>query len=183
MLRLLAGDPAESPDAFGFCGSEVDLNSGLMYIRYARQWTDTSFSQVAREIKPVWKSISPKIFALEKNNRGGEAIRKFREIGLPVMGVTTVNRLTNRNKWAVMDKTYTVDWVGERLKDHMIKFPADYSIYMEMLLEQIRLITRYSTPNGSKTYRARNNRHDDLFMGFLINCHLARLTMEAAQDA
>ena len=177
---LIAGDPADSGDAFGLNGCEANLDKKEIRVKYARQWTGIPFSQVAYETKPLWKSVKPTIFALETNYKGTEVLREFKLKGIPVMGIKSVNRLTeeNRSRWDVMEKKYTVEWVIGMIKEHRIKFPKDHSIYMQMLISQIQQIRRYRTPSGETTYRAMNNRHDDLFMAFLINCHLARLYME-----
>ena len=171
----MAGDPARANDYFGACGGDIDIRKGLLYVRYAMQWKKTPFFQVAKEIKPMWKRAHPKIFALEKNNEGEKAIEMFSMAGIPVMGITTTGDVSDHGRWEVMDKAYTVHWIQKMFRNHRIIFPTNHSIYMQMLIDQLKQVIKQRTPNGSVTYKAMRNRHDDLFSAFLILCHLARL--------
>ena len=76
-ISIMAGDPAESGDAFGLFGIEVDIGKSIIYTKYARQWKNTPFSQVALEARPIWRSVHPTIFALERNNDGDRAVNEF----------------------------------------------------------------------------------------------------------
>ena len=173
-VRVIYGDPATSEDYFGFCGGEILPQKREIHVMMATQWNHLSFRDSAIRMKPVYKAIRPDVFALEKNNRGKEAILEFRNQGIPVMPVTTTGNVKDRTRWDVMDKVYTVDWIVEAMKYHLIKFPAVMSRHMHILLDQIALVAKSHSPSGNTRYAARTG-HDDIFSGFVGFCHFGRL--------
>ena len=177
-ISIIAGDPAESGDAFGLFGVEVNVEKSLIYAKYAHQWNKTPFAQVAHEVKPIWRSVHPTIFALEKNNNGDKAIEAFRAVKIPVMPVFTTGLVSDRNRCDVMDKAFTTEWASVRFREHKVRVPRYHSIFMELWLDQLRQIRRYHTPSGRTTYKAMRNRHDDIFSASLVCFHLARLYLE-----
>ena len=174
----MAGDPAESGDAFGMFGIDLDLDKSLIYAKYARQWKKTPFSHVALEARPIWRSVKPTIFALERNNDGDRAISEFENLKIPIMPVYTTGEVSDRRRFDVMDKPFTTEWMATKFRDHKVKVPRYHSIFMELWLDQLRQITRFITPSGRVTYRAQRNRPDDIFSASLICFHFARLYMD-----
>ena len=174
-IKVIFGDPANSPDFFGFCGGDILLKERLLYVRFAKQWTGLSFRQAALKMKPIYDKVMPDIFAMEKNNRGMEAIREFRNQQMPIMPVTTSSTILDKKRWDVIDKPYTIRWIKSVMRKHIIRFPTNHSLYMQVLLDQIAQIVQYHTPSGRTGYHALNSRHDDIFSGFVGFCHFGRL--------
>ena len=177
-ISIMAGDPAESGDAFGMFGIDLDLDKSLIYAKYARQWQKTPFNQVAFEVRPMWRSVRPTIFALEKNYKGDKVVSEFENLKIPVMPVYATGDVSDRRRWDVMDKSFTTEWMATKFRDHRVKVPRNHSIFMELWLDQLRQIRRFRTPSGRITYRAQRNRHDDIFSASLICFHFARLYMD-----
>ena len=147
----------------------------------------TSFDDVAQDMLPLINQVQPHYFGLETNNEGREAINAFRRHDIGVQEITTVGRLSEENRRKAidrMDKSHTVQWFVQCAKSPPTKkpafiyFPNKPSDHMIVLQEQIQMIQVYLTPNGSFTYKAMSNRHDDLFMSFLMCCHVARIHIE-----
>ena len=132
-ISIMAGDPAESGDAFGMFGIEVDMENSIIYAKYARQWKKTPFNQVALEARPIWRSVRPTIFALEKNNSGPKAIKEFEYLHIPVMPVYATGDVSDRRRWDVMDKAFTTEWTAGKFRNHRVKVPRYHSIFMEAM--------------------------------------------------
>lgn len=190
MVRIVCGDPSgfkdieskNKGDSFGIVGIALDLDRKFVKVRYAKQWTGLSFSEVARKFKPHYNKIKPKFCGLETNNDGKAAIRVFQSMGIDAQGINTVSNLTasSRHKWQAMDKTFTVQYLKGLKYDQRIRWPIPKLTTREMkiLQDQVASISEYMTPNGSIGYKARRGRHDDLFSAFLLCVHMARIYME-----
>ena len=109
-----------------------------------------------------------------------EFLRKLKH----TKGIFTTGTMTAKNrqtKWESMDKPYTIDWLrrcaaadGPENAPAFVVPPRKPSPHMQVLMEQITMIKQYRTHTGEFTYRAISSRHDDLFMAFLLCCHVAR---------
>ena len=190
---IICGDPARSNDRFAFTG--VNLIHRIRFgrhfwrinVRFARQYMRTPFADVARDMEPLINHVQPHYFGMETNNEGREAINAFRSRGFSPQEITTVGRLSEENRQRRMDrmdKGHTVRWfvrcakAPPTKKPAFVYFPNKPSDHMKVLQEQIQMIQVYITPNGSITYKAMANRHNDLFMSFLMCCHVARVHIE-----
>ena len=178
-FRVLAGDPGRKGDPFGFCGVEMDYNTGAIYVRFARQYTKTEFADVAKDMQQVIQTVMPDAIVLESNRDGKEAIDEFKKLDDITQGINTVASMSDKNIASnprSMDKSYTIHWLQDKMKENKIKFPAKdrTSPHMQVLIDQIAMISSYTTPNGSIGYKALRGRHDDIFMAFLLCCHTCR---------
>ena len=183
-IRIMMGDPGRTHDPFGIVGVELDLKTFIIIPKFARHYQKMSFEKVAADMLPIVQKIKPSIFGLETNNEGKKAINEFQKQGINTKGVSTVSVLTDEHRqyWQSMDKTYTVKWVKSMIATRNIQFPSNPSPHMQALEDQISLIAEYITPNGSLSYKARNGRHDDLFMAFILCCHIARIYMDMSDE-
>lgn len=177
-IKIVMGDPGRRNDPFGIVGIELDMDTHTIKPKLARQFTKTKYGVVADYILTVKKTIRPNIIGLETNNRGKRVLSIFAtKYNLKLVGINTSANLTTKTleRGLAMDKPYMIGWLKEQLQNHIIKFPSKPTVEMQVLITQIHQIVGIRTPNGSTTYKAQRGRHDDLFMAFLLCCHMARL--------
>ena len=190
---IICGDPARGPDRFAFVGirllhREIHFRNWFkINVRLAKQYHRQPFWDVAEDMLPLLLKVNPVYFGLETNNMGEGAIDAFSRLGYSdIRRITTVpamNEINREKNWERMDKPYTVQWLVDCChkrhseKPALIQFPQKPSATMRVLIEQILMIQEYKTPSGFTGYKAMSSRHDDLFMAFLMCCHVARHIM------
>ena len=111
--------------------------------------------------------------------------RKFsncldKKYNLDVAGIFTSANLTEKtiNRGQSMDKPEMVKWLKDTMANHQVLFPEKPSEDMQELINQIHQIVGITGPSGHTTYKAMRGRHDDLFMAFLLCCHVTILFMK-----
>lgn len=188
---ILCGDPARGNDRFGLVGislhhsEKIERHFWRINIKFARQYQKTTFEGVAADMSPIIRKVRPDFLGLEINNEGRKALEAFHQQGHKhTKGIFTTGTMTAKNrqtKWESMDKPYTIDWLrrcaaadGPENAPAFVVPPRKPSPHMQVLMEQITMIKQYRTHTGEFTYRAISSRHDDLFMAFLLCCHVAR---------
>ncbi len=180
-IRIVMADPAQSSDPTGIVGIEGHCPTGKIRVKLAKQFTDKNkeirLNKTASYLRKIRERIEPDYLGMETNNDGTEIIKKINQQGgVSLSGITTSANLTakTRRKGRSMDKPFMIKWLATKLRNHDIEFPKKESTQkdMKILIEQIPQIVSQRTPNGSITYKAQRNRHDDLFMALLLCCHI-----------
>ena len=181
MVRIIMGDPGSTADPFAIVGIELDLETGNIEVKMAKQFIKTEYGIVAQYFKKLQRTIKPHFMGIETNNRGKEVQKLFHEkYDVKVAGIHTSSHMSEkkRHEGKSMDKPFTVQWLKKYMGKGHIKFLSTNNKDMKELLTQIGLISSITTLSGGITYKAHSGRHDDLFMALLLCCHIARLYME-----
>ena len=181
IVKIVMGDPGRKNDPFGIVGIELDMKTGIIKPKLARQFIKTKYGVVADYLLTVRNSIKPNIIGIETNNRGKRVMNLYREkYALKLVGINTSANLTleTLERGLTMDKPFMIGWLKEYLQNHMIKFPNNPTVEMKVLIDQIHQIVGIRTAAGHISYKAQRGRHDDLFMAFLLCCHIARLYLK-----
>ena len=188
---ILCGDPARGNDRFAFVGASLHHTEKLerhfwrINLKFARQYQKTTFEGVAADMSPIIRKVRPDFIGLESNNEGKQALAAFHQQGhtqtKSIFTTGTMTAANRKKKWESMDKPYTINWLrrcaaadGPENAPAFIAAPLKPSPQMRVLLEQITMIKQYRTHTGEFSYKAISSRHDDLFMAFLLCCHVAR---------
>ena len=172
------GDPGRSADPFAVVGIELDMDTGKIKVKLARQFIKTKYGIVADYLLTVRKQLRPNFIGIETNNRGKKVLKLFHEkYNLKIAGIFTSANLTAKTmeRGETMDKPFMVKYLKEQLQNNMIEFPPNPSEDMAELLRQINEFVGIRNPSGHTTYKAMRGRHDDLIMSLLLCCHMARL--------
>jgi len=192
-LRVVMCDPAGkvSPfndeydirnDPFAIVGTQFDINNYKIKWRLAKQFKKDSFQNVAMYLKNVKKKINPNFIGLETNNNGKDILKLFHtKYHLNyIHGVNMSSNLTESTmqKGYSVDKNFMVPWFKEKYEEGMMEFPENPTEDMQEFMNQIPKIIPVMTANGSTTYKAYRNQHDDLFLAALHCCNVIRLFME-----
>ncbi len=177
-IRIVMGDPGRQTDPFGIVGIELNLESEIIRPRLARQFIKTRYGIVADYLRDIKENAKPDFMGLETNNRGGKVLQLFQEkYNLKLLGINTCGELTeeSRERGKSMDKPFMVSWLKQQLIIDNVEFPINPSTHMAELQNQLNQIVGIRGPGGNIQYKATRGRHDDLFMAFLLCCHMARL--------
>jgi len=169
-------------DPFGIIGAEFDLNNYKIRWRLAKQFKKDSFQNVAMYLKDVKNRVKPNFMGLETNNNGLDILKLFhKKYKLNyIHGVTMSGNLTEktRSKGYSVDKTFITKWFKKKHEEGMFEFPKNPTEDMIEFMNQIPKIIPIMTANGSTTYKAYRNQHDDLFVAALHCCNIIRLFIE-----
>lgn len=192
-LRVIMCDPAGkvSPfnatydiknDPFAVIGAQFDIQRYKIQWRLAKQFKKDSFQNVAMYLKDVKKKVNPNFMGMETNNNGKDILNLFhKKYHLNyIQGVTMSGELTEktRNKGYTVDKPFITKWFKEKHEEGMMEFPENPKDDMQEFMNQIPKIVPIMTANGSTTYKAYRNQHDDLFVAALHCCNVIRLFIE-----
>ena len=178
MVIIIMGDPGRSHDPFAIVGIELDMKTGKIRPRLARQFIKTKYGVVASYLLTIRQKLHPQFLGIETNNRGKSVQKLFhKKYNLKVAGIFTSSHLTEqtRQRGESMDKPYMVNWLKNYINDDMIEFPENPGDDMRELENQLGQIVSIPTLSGGISYKAQRGRHDDLFMALLLCCHIARL--------
>ena len=169
-------------DPLGIIGAQFDLDRYKIQWKMAKQFTNDKFVNVAKYLKKVKRDINPNFMGMETNNQGGEILKLFhRKYDMKyIHGVNMSGELTEvtRAKGYSMDKPFMIDWFKKRKQEGMFEFPEVPTKDMQEFIDQIPKIVQSHTANGSTTYKAYRNQHDDLFMAALHCSNIIRLFIE-----
>ena len=186
MVKIVMGDPGRSHDPFGIVGIDLDMETGKIRPKLARQFIKTKYGIVANYLLTIEKKLRPQFMGIETNNRGKNVQKLFStKYNLQVAGVFTSSNLTEktRERGESMDKPFMIHWLRDYIDDGMVEFPEHPSEDMQELINQHSQIVGINTMTGSVSYKAQRGRHDDLFMAFLLCCHMARLYLRRQNDS
>lgn len=169
-------------DPFGVIGALYNHSTHTIQFKLAKEFTNTSYGNIANYLKKVKQDIKPNFMGLETNNRGKNILKLFREkYGMKYMyGVNTSGDMTpeTRQKGFTMDKNFMVKWFIEKREEGMFEFPLSPTRDMQKFIDQIPQIVAVKTLTGATSYKAQRGRHDDLFMAALHCCNFIRLFIE-----
>ncbi len=171
---IVMGDPARRNDAFGIVGIQSDIINDIVRIGFAKQFFNQPYRVVANYFQKIQNTLSPDFMGIETNYRGQKLLQLFNnKYKLPIKGIHTSSNLTEktRSTGKVMDKSYMIKWFIQHKLAHKILLPEKMTYEMTVLENQMNDMIRIPTQTGY-TYKAQKGRHDDLFMGLLLCCHV-----------
>lgn len=194
-IKVVMGDPSgtldnlDNPkipdiqhDPFGVIGALYNHDRHKIQFKLAREFTNTSYGNIATYLKKVKQDIRPNFMGLETNNRGKNILKLFREQYKMsyLYGVNTSGDMTEetRQKGFTMDKNFMVEWFIEKREEGLFEFPLSPTRDMQKFIDQIPQIVAVKTLTGTTSYKAQRGRHDDLFMAALHCCNFIRLFIE-----
>ena len=171
-------DPGKQHDSFALCAIQTDRKS--IFVVGAAQWLHKDYTDVEQEIFQLHKVISKKPFdhiGVEVNNSGPQVYESLRNMGLPVIPINTIAKITDPKKILKgnsMIKNDMVHWLKRMIQDDKIFFPDIDSPGTLSLKHQLPQFSRKITKSGNLSYSAQGSEHDDLVMALLVACYIAR---------
>jgi len=171
-------DPGKMRDGFALAAIQTDRKN--IYIVGAAEWLHKDYTDVEQEIYQIHKTIAKKPFdhiGVEVNNSGPQVFESLRNMGLPVMAINTVGKVTDPKKLRLgnsMVKNDMVHWLKRMIQDDKLFFPDIDSPGTLKLKHQLPQFSRKITEAGNLSYSAQGSEHDDLVMALLIACYIAR---------
>ncbi len=177
-VRIGSGDPGRFRDAFAFVLTEFIATTNVIHILGAHAWQGLDYPRVERDITDIHKKKKLDFFICEQNNTGIHVIESLQKIhGIPVIGITSSNRITSEQiirKGKTMDKVEMVGWVNNKRLKNQILFPKKLTKGILTLLAQLNSFVRKTTPAGYTTFQADGTEHDDFVMALLVNLFFIR---------
>jgi len=151
-----------------------------IYIVGAATWLHKDYTDVEQEIFQIHKTVALKPFdyiGVEVNNSGPHVYESLRNMGLPVIPINTVGKITDPKKIRLgnsMIKNDMVHWLQRMIQDDKLFFPDVDSPGTLKLKHQLPQFSRKITQAGNLSYSAQGSEHDDLVMALLVACYIAR---------
>ena len=178
MVRIVMGDPAKKSDPTGIVGILGNCETGQVKVKLAKEITDKNpavrIANTVKFLRWVKSNVNPDFLGMETNNDGARIISRIKKHGIIINGIATSAGLTEatRHKGLTMDKPYTVKYLAQMKDDGDILFPANTTLDMKKLIDQMSQIVGIRQATGHISYKAQRGRHDDLFMGLLLCIHV-----------
>lgn len=177
-IRVGSGDPGRFRSSFAFVLTEFMAQTNVIHILGAHAWEGQDYPRVERDITSIHEKKKLDFFICEKNNTGIHVIESLQKIhGIPVIGITSSNRITSEKiirLGKTMDKVEMVGWVNNKRLKNQIIFPKTLTKGLLTLLAQLNSFVRKTTPAGYTTYQADGTEKDDFVMAFLVNLFFIR---------
>lgn len=169
---VLSIDPGIS-DPTGINILEGTYPEKKIFVRYSRETTET-WHRVIDQLIKINNQIKPDLVQVESNNRGHEFIEQCIAKGFPVTGINTTINLSEftRDQGLSVDKKYMVYWLKNKQEAHDIQYA---NTGMDGLLKQRQEMMAIPSGRATPLYRAKNSRHDDQFMAYLIGANAIRV--------
>jgi len=189
-------DPGGNPDEAAFNFARTDVPERIIYITDQIFWKlserdNVTFYSIRQDIAKLHSINRFNILGCERNNYGRNEIESMkREYGIPIFGVNTTGKITDKKKQESgesMDKEAIIKLVNawrvhaqidpeNKQKLGQIKFPKRKTPGLTKLINQIDSFIRVDPETVGSTARpkfgAEGTQHDDGVMSMLGNIHV-----------
>src|SRR5438309_2025955 len=172
--RIVGIDPGKQKDSFAMV--TITIRDKKIYVLGAKGWVGRAYLQVEEELAQIHQLRPADLYVVEKNNIGDHVIEvlKFKK-HLPVIGVTTSKDIKNRDRHPdTMDKNEMVRWMLTMMQEGRLVFPKIDSAETAELKRQLSIFAENKTANGSVSYGAEGQEHDDFVMALMLACFAAK---------
>ena len=146
----------------------VKVANNRISVHYARRWPAEKVNDMANDLLFAYSRVKWNRTYMDQLV-GEYAINLLKQRSLPVNVITT-NKLSKNakdiEKIKVMDKIEMAEFLRKLKLNGQLRFPANPSVHMKEMEEQIPMFSKHTTEAGSVDYYAPGEEPDELVRGF-----------------